>query len=76
MENKKDDGPEKVRFVVVRVEMYRRYTVQQKAKDQIASSTLKRSITQREEEGEVIEIDVTSPAPVQRSRPTTLSWTD
>ncbi len=64
MEIKKDDGPEKARFVEVRDEIYKRYTAQQKAKDQVASSTLKRSITQWEEEGEVIEIDgdVTSPS--------------
>jgi len=46
MESKKDDGPEKVRFLEVRGEIYNRYTAQQKAKDQVASSTLKRSITQ------------------------------
>ena len=64
MESKKDDGPEKARFVVVRDEIYKRYTDQQKAKDQVASSSLKRSITHREKEGEVIEIDgdVTSPS--------------
>jgi hypothetical protein len=64
MENKKDDGPEKARFVEVRDEIYKRYTSQQKAKDQIASSAVKRSITQWEEEGDVIEIDgdVTSPS--------------
>ena len=28
MEKKKDDGPEKVRFVVLRDEVYQRYTVQ------------------------------------------------
>ena len=50
MERKKDDGPEKVRFVTVRDEIYKRYTDQQKAKYQVASSALKRSITQREEE--------------------------
>ena len=44
MESKKDDGPEKVRFVVVRDEIYKRYTVQEKVKDQVASSDLKRSI--------------------------------
>ncbi len=50
MESKKDDGPEKARFVVVRDEIYNRYTTQQKVKDQVVSSVLKRSITQREEE--------------------------
>ena len=64
MESKKDDGTEKARFVVVRHEIYKWYTTQQKAKDQVASSDLKRSITHREEEGEVIEIDgdVTRPS--------------
>jgi hypothetical protein len=48
MESNKDDGSEKARFLVVRDEIYDRYTVQQKDKDQVASSALKRSITQRE----------------------------
>ena len=30
MESKKDDGPEKARFLVVRGEIYKRYTAQQK----------------------------------------------
>jgi hypothetical protein len=55
METKKHDGPEKVRFLEERDEIYKWYTVQQKANDQVASSALKRSISQREEEGEVIE---------------------
>ncbi len=64
MESKKDDDPEKARFLAVRGEIYKRYTAQQKVKDQVVSSDLKRSITQREEEGEVIEMDgdVTSPS--------------
>ena len=64
MESKKDDGSEKARFVVVRDEIYKRYTAQQKAKNQVASSAVKRSITQWEEEGDVIEIDgdVTRPS--------------
>ncbi len=68
MESKKDDGPQKARFVVVIDEIYKRYTTQEKAKDQVASSVLKRSITQREEEGEVIEIDgdVTRPSAVKQ----------
>ena len=49
---------------MVRGEIYKWYTDQQKAKDQSASSALKRSITHREEKGEVIEMDgdVTSPS--------------
>ena len=69
METKKDDGPEKTRFVVVRDEIYKWYTTQQKAKVQVVSSALKRSITQPEEEGEVIEMDgdVTSPSAVKQT---------
>ena len=49
---------------MVRDEIYKRYTDQQKSKDQVVSSTLKRIITEREEEGEFIEIDgdVTNPS--------------
>jgi hypothetical protein len=47
MESKKDDGSENVRFLPVRGEIYKRYTTQQKTKDQVTSSALKRSITQR-----------------------------
>jgi hypothetical protein len=43
------DGPEKVRFLTVRGKIYKRYTVQQKSEDQVASLDLKRSITQLEE---------------------------
>ena len=72
MESKKDDGSEKVRFVEVRDEIYKRYTAQQKTKDHVASSALKRSITQREEEGEIIEIDgdVTSPSAAKQTHRT------
>ncbi len=38
MESKKDDGPEKVRFVAVRDEIYKWYTDQEKTKDQVVSS--------------------------------------
>ena len=72
MENKKDDVPDKTRFVPVRDEIYKWYTSQQKAKDQVASSAVKRSITQREEEGDVIEIDgdVTSPSVAKQTHHT------
>ncbi len=72
MESKKDDGPEKARFVVVRDQIYKWYTVQQKDKDQVDRSDLKSSITQREEEGEVIEIDgdVTSPSAAKQAHHT------
>ncbi len=72
MEIKKDDGSEKARFLPVRGEIYKRYTTQQKTKDQVTSSTLKRSITQREEEGEVIEMDgdVTRPSAVKQTHRT------
>ena len=72
MESKKDDGPEKARFLTMRGEIYKRYTAQQKAKDQVASSALKRSITQREEEKELTEIDgeITSPSVVKQAHRT------
>ncbi len=72
MESKKDDGPEKARFVEVRDEIYKWYTARQKDKDQVASSALKRSITHREEEDEVIEIDgdVTSPSAAKQAHRT------
>ena len=64
MKSENDDGTEKSSFVPVRDEIYKWYTAQEKTKDQVVSSVLKRSITQWEEEGEVIEIDgdVTSPS--------------
>jgi hypothetical protein len=67
MENKEDVGSEKARFLTVRGEIYKRYTTQHKAKDQVASSDLKRSITQWEE-GKVIEMDgdVTNPSAVKQ----------
>ena len=72
MESKKDDGSEKDRFVMVRDKIYKRYTDHQKTKDQVASSALKRSITHREEEGEVIEIDgdVTRPSAAKQTHHT------
>ena len=72
MESKKDDGSENARFLPVRGEIYKRYTTQQKTKDQVTSSALKRSITQREEEGEVIEMDgdVTRPSTVKQTHRT------
>ena len=72
METKKDDGSEKARFVEVRDEIYKRHADQQKVKDQVTSSALKRSITHREEEGEVIEIDgdVTSPSAAKQAHRT------
>jgi hypothetical protein len=72
MESKKDDGSEKTRFLPVRGKIYKLYTTQQKTKDQVTSSTLKRSITQREEEGEVIEMDgdVTRPSTVKQTHRT------
>ena len=72
MERKKDDGSEEARFVVVRDEIYKRYTSQHKVKDQVARSAVKRSITQREEEGDVIEIDgdVTSPSAAKQAHRT------
>ena len=56
----------------VRGEIYKWYNPYQKVKDQVASSAVKRSITQREEEGEVIEIDgdVTSPSAAKQAHRT------
>ena len=55
MESKTDDAL-KTRFLVVRKEIYNRYTVKQLNEHQTASVTLKRSMTERERKSEVIEI--------------------
>jgi hypothetical protein len=52
MESKKDDGTEKARFLAVRGEIYKRYTAQQKAKDQVASSGPPHSRGQIDEEAD------------------------
>ena len=56
MESKTDDAL-KARFLTVRKEIYNRYTAKQQNEQQAASAILKRSMTDRERESEVIEID-------------------
>jgi hypothetical protein len=48
---------------VVRKEIYNRYTAKQQSEQQAASEALKRSMTDRERESEVIEIDTDITAP-------------
>ncbi len=69
MESKKDDSPLKVRFLVVRKEIYNRYTEKQQTEQQAVSETLKRGMSERERESAVIEIDtdITTPG---ASKPT------
>ena len=62
MERKTDD-PLKVRFLVVRKEIYNRYTVKKQNEQQTASVSLKRSMTERERDSEVLEIDTDITAP-------------
>ncbi len=62
MESKTDDTL-KTRFLEVRKEFYNRYTDKQQNEEQAASATLKRSMTDREWESEVIEIDTNITAP-------------
>jgi hypothetical protein len=60
---KKDDSPLKARFLAVRKEIYNRYTKKQKTEHQAASAALKQSMSDREPESEVIEIDTDITAP-------------
>ena len=62
MEHKTDDTL-KVRFLVVRKEIYNRYTAKQQNEQQAASVTLKRSMTECERESEVIEVDTDTTTP-------------
>ena len=62
MESKTDDAL-KARFLVVRKEIYNRYTAKQQNEQEAASAALKRSMTERERESEVIEIDTDISAP-------------
>jgi hypothetical protein len=63
MEITKDDSPLKARFFVVRKEIYNRYKEKQQTEQQAASAALKRVMSERERESEVIEIDndITTP---------------
>ena len=62
MESKTDDAL-KATFLAVRNEIYNRFTTKQQNEQQAASSALKRSMTDRERESEVIEIDTDITAP-------------
>jgi hypothetical protein len=57
MESKKDDSPMKARFLTVRKEIYNHYTEKQQTEQQAVSVALKRSMSERERESAVIEID-------------------
>ena len=63
METTKDDSPMKARFFAFRKEIYNRYKEKQQTEQQAASTTLKRSMSERERESEVIEIDNDITAP-------------
>ena len=62
MESKTDDAL-KATFLAVRNEIYNRFTTKQQNEQQAASAALKRSMTERERESEVIEIDTDITAP-------------
>ena len=62
MESKTDDAL-KATFLAVRKEIYNRFTTKQQNEQQAASAALKRSMTERERESEVIEIDTDITAP-------------
>ena len=63
MEITKDDSPLKARFFAVWKEVYNRYKEKQQTEQEAASVSLKRGMSKRERESEVIEIDndITSP---------------
>ena len=56
MESKTDDAL-KATFLAVRKEIYNRFTTKQQNEQQAASASLKRSMTERERDSEVLEID-------------------
>ena len=68
MESKKDDCPLKARFLAVRMEIYNRYTEKQQTEQQTVSATLKRGMSERERESEVVEIDTDITAPGARKK--------
>jgi hypothetical protein len=57
MESTKDDRPLKARFFVVRKEIYNHYEQKQQTEQQAASAALERSMSERERDSEVIEVD-------------------
>ena len=74
MESTTDDAL-KARFLAVRKEIHNRYTDKQWNEQKTASETLKRSMTDREWESEVIEIDTDITAP-DESKKTNHTVTD
>ena len=63
MESTKDDSPLKARFFAVQKEIFNHYKQKHQNEQQAASAALKRSMTEREQESEVIEIDTDITAP-------------
>jgi hypothetical protein len=63
MERTKDDSPLKARFFAVRKEVYKRFKEQQQTEQKAASAALKRSMSERERDSEVIDVDnyITAP---------------
>ena len=63
MESTKDDSPLKARFFAVRKEVYKRFKDKQQTEQQAASAALKRSMSERERDSEVIDVDNDITAP-------------
>ena len=63
MENTKDDSPLKARFFAVRKEVYKRFKDKQQTEQQAASAAIKRSMSERERDSEVIDVDNDITAP-------------
>ena len=71
MESKTDDALQAC-FLTVRKEIYNRYTANQQNEQKTTSAALKRGMTERERESEVIEIntDITSPGASKKTNRT------
>jgi hypothetical protein len=76
MESKKDDSSLNARFLVVRKEIYYRYTEKQYTEQEASSVSLKRGMSECTRDSDIIETDTESPLRVQASRPTGQSRTD
>ena len=63
MESTKDDSPLKARFFAVRKQIFNHYKEKQQTEQQTTSAALKRGMSERERESEVIEIDNDITAP-------------
>ena len=74
MESTKDDSPLKARFLAVRKEIFNRYTEKKQTEQQAASAALKRGMSERERESEVIEIDndITAPGVSKQTKRTVM----